>query len=333
MRFNMFKTLIVPVLIAVTLMISSCSSNNNQPGTGGPLFIGGVEGLTFQFVEGMPPSEIFDAGQFPFHVSLQIANEGEHDYAANTGYVRIKGFSPQQLGLGSVEDMKKLIDRDLHGKKRIGDEVFPGDTMQLSFENLVYTPDIPSGTQTITFYIESCYKYGNKAFATLCLRGNNFQPGVQEVCQVTGSKAVDNSAGPVQVVSLTESPIGQSDVQITLKIKNVGKGVVFSKDFPLQEQNCEDIPGNMLEKNKVYVALSLDGGEEIECPQLDQGSEGFIRLLPAQGGDEGSLYCVIHAPEGEGTFKEFLKINMTYAYKQEISKDVTVRDISGYNNN
>lgn len=320
------------VAILISILISGCKGGSHQQV--GNMFIGGDVGLAESFIEGLPPNEIFDAGQMPFSVGIQINNEGEFDFVANQGYVRLKGFSPQQLGLNDESDMKKLISQDLQGTKRIGDEIFPGGSTQVTFDNLRFMPDLQAGTDVRTFYIDSCYRYGSKAVAKLCLRGNNFQPGAQEICEVTGLKSVETSGAPVKVVSVSESPSGQSSVQVTLKIKNIGNGIVFSKDFDLQNNNCEDIYANYEFKNKVYVTVSTDGDEEISCPQLNGGTEGFITLIPTSPNapPEGSLYCTITA-QGTGTFEAYMYINLVYNYDQEITKDVTIRDISGSQNN
>ena len=61
------------VFAAILLLIVACEENATPATTGTP-YIGGKEGITMKFIDGMPPDYVFDKGGYGFGIGVQLDN-------------------------------------------------------------------------------------------------------------------------------------------------------------------------------------------------------------------------------------------------------------------
>ena len=59
-------------LIVVMFILSGCTGDQTTT-AGGTAFIGGTDAIEFDFLEGAPPAEVYDKGEFPFEISCYVA--------------------------------------------------------------------------------------------------------------------------------------------------------------------------------------------------------------------------------------------------------------------
>ena len=101
------------VFISALLLISSCG-NGEEPGADSSgAFVGGVNGISFSFVEGAPFNE-FAAGQ-DIPVKISLKNGGEYDLVSDSLEVRLWGLDMGAYGLSS--DYKK-VNSELRGLRK-----------------------------------------------------------------------------------------------------------------------------------------------------------------------------------------------------------------------
>jgi len=77
MGLSKYNGIFVLVIVAGLMFAASSCTQTNNSGTGNP-YVGGSSGLTFSFVPGSPPAQIYD-NQQQFSVDVRVNNNGEFD--------------------------------------------------------------------------------------------------------------------------------------------------------------------------------------------------------------------------------------------------------------
>src|SRR3989338_7938762 len=88
-------------LILFSILVISlygCGRGQSQP-TGAPTdaFIGGTDGIVFEFEKDAPPPEVTDGGVFTFKAILKFENKGEFKVPKGQVRVRLVGFNPSDF--------------------------------------------------------------------------------------------------------------------------------------------------------------------------------------------------------------------------------------------
>src|SRR3989338_8135849 len=97
-------------------------------------FVGGSTALAMSFLEGAPPEEIFDNGNFPFSIVIKLENLGEDDVNPEDGYIEILGINPVDFGLRGQEDLIQQLPVHVGGVvKNYEGTVLVGDTVVVEF--------------------------------------------------------------------------------------------------------------------------------------------------------------------------------------------------------
>ncbi|PIY60382.1 hypothetical protein COY95_02055, partial [Candidatus Woesearchaeota archaeon CG_4_10_14_0_8_um_filter_47_5] len=87
--------IIILTALAISMALGGCNPDGNKTTSSYRTpFLGGTTGLTLAFQEGYPPEEVYDNGNFPFDVTIQIKNEGEHTILPGEYEVTISGIDP-----------------------------------------------------------------------------------------------------------------------------------------------------------------------------------------------------------------------------------------------
>lgn len=317
----------VLTVIGMLIFMTACADDTGIGPKPTP-FVGGDKGLAMSFVEGAPPDSVVDNGQFPFQVVLKIENKGEHDVAADDGYVQIVGINPVDFGQ-TAADLKMDIPEDIRGASKGSEgDIILGDTIIMEFpKEFNYLPDIQGNFDGPRIRPELCYNYENTASAYICVKSDLLRDSeTEQICKIAGTKSTFNSGGPIHVTELKESALGTSKIQLTFKIAHVGD----SRDrFFKQDTEC-DYKVTNLNKNKVWVEVTSDiNGNKASCSGLEEpnadNSGGYITLYES---NPRTIVCTQDLTGVDGVFEDLFTIGLRYRYNQFIEKQILVKDIS-----
>lgn len=341
---KIIKKIIFTFIIISMLAMAACQGE--QPvGPTGPIFapyIGGTNGVTMQFAEGMPPTTpgaILDSGRSSFSLGVKLANQGEHDINPSSGdgflQLYLKGIKPEHFNL-KKEDMKIVLEDDLQGgKKNIDGSIIDGQFTILSFDELSYQPDI-QGDLPASFLIDMCYDYGTKSSTRICI-ADDVNKAITDtdskrICEISSNQKTMNSAGPVQVTELRQSPMGGSKISVVFSIARLGTGDVFKYQ---SDKDCDTSLSNTdKDKINVHVYLPEQSNAIVSCSGLDNNgngeAEGTIQVFKAT---PRTMTCSIEGEKGgDNIYMDTLFIDLEYRYSEQLTTSVTVKDIGSANN-
>jgi len=328
MKMN-FRMIFVLFAITATLLITGCPNPDTGPDLA-QTYIGGTVGLNAYLIEGMPPPMIHDSGTFPFGVGVALENQGEADVGPGTDnpyvMVRLEGINPEQFGT-TDSAVRKVLDMTVRGARRNFDgSMFPGEITTVSFEPLVYGPDIHGNTQ-FTIRADICYDYETYSTSTICIKDDVLE-NIQDtsICSLSGEKFPQNSGGPLQITSVVENPMAENKVQVNFVIEHVGIGEFFGRE---DGEICDFSVRNF---NKYYVDIEVeplsDSGMTITCSRFPGGgNQGRIKLYQ---GAPTTVSCTLERtrPSAGRVFQDLLNIRLRYRYGQFIETPIIIQDVT-----
>ncbi len=344
----MKKILIISIMVLLVLSLTACSTDNGPTGPFFDPFVGGAEGISMEFVEGMPPLQdgaILDNGKSQFSVGLKISNIGEQDINTEDSdgidflLLRLKGILPEQFGLVSADLTKdiRVLDIPLQAaKKNIDSSILPGQFATISFDGLTYLPDA-QGDLPKTFLVDVCYDYRTKSTTPICVASDVTSSitstSDKNICLINAAKITKNSGGPVQVTEFKQLPQGGSKISVIFTIGHVGTGLIYKFEGS-EEDPCDDSLTNV-ERNKVWLELSLPEQSQstINCMGDFSSSgemvEGEITLFE---GNPRTVTCTIEEQSTEDIiYEDLLEIDMSYRYASTDQITVNVKDLGSAN--
>ena len=268
-KYSIF--LLAFVFAASLLLLSAC--DNNQNDVGGP-FIGGIKGLSMQFIENAPPVEIMDSGLQPFSVGVRILNEGEADVKSNEAIVWIDGFSPTLFDT-TTEHLVKYLEIDLMRERMTAEDssITKGGSVTEFFPttgDLVYKHSV-AGSQEQTIRANLCYLYMTQATSSICFDSVLSRPAGEGICSLSGPKQVFSSSGPVSVTSLSQQPVGNDRIRIEFKVEQVGRTGKVIKPFldNFIEHTCMSSTQHDYFANEDIVFVRVDPAGSLESGSFD----------------------------------------------------------------
>lgn len=316
------------LLVSALLLFSACSSNN--PNSSGSPFIGGSKALELSLISGAPPKEIFDNKQGSFQVTVQVKNSGEADLDSNDGYIQLEGIAPQEYGVSSAE-FKQDIPAIKGARKTGSSTVINGNQALVTFGPLTYQRDINGNIASNKIIATACYNYMTKATSTVCIKQDGIDDPAKKnsVCTIESTKSVANSAGPVQVLSIKQIPLGDQKIQVQLEIGKVGTGT--NELFFKKGTDCEDKQTNF-DKYKVYVDVKPIVNElyRASCTgwQEGSGSSGYITLFD---GAARQLQCTFDTGNTDIDAQAAIDVELEYRYMQQVETSILIKDVSSGN--
>jgi len=310
--------------IMIIMSLSGCQTGETTGSSESTPFIGGTTGVLISFSEDAPPAEVFDGGDYPFDIDVKLKNVGEYTIPANRAGVTISGifsadFNNVNLAHAITEELTRTT-KDSEGN------ILEGSEYHAVFTDLNYIGQL-SGATSFIVRADACYEYGTTANAKICIREDLVSSSDDDVCQVTETKEVFNSGGPVQVTQLEESAVGAGRISFSIKIANMGNGKVYkSNNF-----GGTDLPTTQCEDERKYedkVFAIVDAGNTalntaLTCSGLadytgaDSNRKGFVTLYSG----ERTLRCNIDVASAgiTGDFEKVLKVDLRYDWEEDIS--------------
>ena len=298
------KKIILALLVVMTIMLMGCQKE--ETGKVNP-FVGGTTGVRMAFLADAPPAEVFDNGNFPFELVVELENVGETDVAKEDVEVTIKGIDPEEFGLSDTDFVLEPTG-DLMGASKDAAGLGDGGQTEVSIEELSYDGTIVGAAIERPIIASMCYEYATKAVADLCVVKDILKDN-SRVCTVGAVKEVFSSGAPIQVTSLTERAAGQNKLEFDFVIANQGS---VSKIYK-EGVSCE---GTRSVENKVKVEVA--GIEGITCQGTD--SEGYVNL---QDGTK-TIRCNVEI-DSATDYEKAITIDLTYAVSDDISTTLMVK--------
>lgn len=305
----------VVLLVSLSLMGSMGCDDTGEDNTGITTpFLEGTNGILLSFVTEAPPNEVYDSGNYPFDIVVQLTNDGEYDVPADKALVRIMGIDPADFGKG-VSELSLRPSEDLLGsyKEESTGNLIKGTTTTVEFTNFNYKGKI-AGNMQMPIYADICYTYGTKVISQLCIKKDPTDTS-SKICTVEEDKIVYSSRAPVQVETFHQALRSRNSVGFTFSIVKKGNGNVFTK-----ESTC-NTEGIMYE-NKVWVEVIVPEMSGLKCTGLTGGTDstGFVTLYDG----ERTISCTQPAPT-ENDYVKNIEINLVYDYREDINKVLLIK--------
>ena len=324
----MKKTLFAIFMIFSLFILSGCDDTNTGVGPSTTPFVGGTNALSLSFMEGAPPSEVFDNGDYTFGINIKIENLGEDDVETQDGYLEITGIDAQEFGLNGQSDLIIDIPYDIKGvNKNSEGTIFVSEPIIAEFGELNYEGD-SRGNFDYRIRATACYNYETEATTLACLKRDMLTNiDTKEVCSLNGDKEVYNSGGPIQVTKVTQTPVGSDKIQLTFEISHVGE---VNDRFYKLDTDCDDRATNQNKDLVYFEVLDTEGNSlgDAQCTGLKKGSqdsEGYIELF---SGAPRTVVCTFDTSNVEGIFEKKVNVKISYRYSQFIEKTIIVKDVS-----
>lgn len=308
------------LLVLAVFLLASCSSEtitSNQN-----TFLGGTTGLLVNFVEGEPPLEVTDGNATPFTVSIKLENRGETEIAADDILISLRGIDPISFSVTLDEIINQhptsmVLKNDLNPDNG---EKIDSPPVYFTFPMMNYQGSL-AGNDAFPFVVDVCYKYRTLATSKLCVKENTMDSTHNDVCTVSEKKSVQNSGAPIQIVSFDESSAGQDAVAFSVKIKDMGSGLLAQ-----QGTMCNDHAGT-----KNIVKLTVDTGiSGLTCGGLSNPSttgtaySGDIRMSTG----EVSVRCTQQLTLADKSDKVMIvDMFVDYDYQESKATSVLVKHI------
>ena len=319
------KKILVILAIIMMILVGGCKSDKDTGG-GSKAFVGGDTAIEMEFIDGAPPDEVYDNGQYPFSVAIKIENVGEEDIDVNQGYIKITGINPTDFGKSSV-DMTQDFPDDLDGvKKNVDGSTLSGGVGIAEFNDLNYEPDVAGDFEGPRIRAEACFDYKTRASSNICVKEDLLtNEGSESICELSEDKDVENSGGPIQVTSVTEQPMGSDKIHVSFVVDHVGD--VNDRFFKVSTE-CDDKPTNS-DRYKVFVDVTSDiNGVTAECSGLQDASSdkssGYITLFDKE---PRTVICSFDVSGASGEFEDLFTVELSYRYMQFIEKNILVKDV------
>lgn len=300
------KLLFLAVLI-VLVSGASCQTGSNKSTSAGP-FIGGFDGLQVNFIEDAPPSSgIFEKESFP--IEVELVNKGESQVGKGDAKIYLVGTLTG--GSFKLEKNSAASDIELFAVEQ-GSAGVAEDSTIVSLGNVIYQPSPPMTGPTYAFNAKAqvCYPYRTEVqLDNYCIPSDSRTPTGTEECTIdTNANLIqsgDNSAGPVQVTSLTETK-GAGYVKLRIDVNNQGTGEIT----PCGDKVALDDRDN--------VAVTLPQG--VECSELGNSNVGQVKLRDGHA----VLRCTKNVNNPGPAYEDRFTISLAYDYMQEVVKQVTI---------
>ncbi|MFH1408361.1 MAG: hypothetical protein ABIH34_00475 [Nanoarchaeota archaeon] len=305
---------LLPLLILIVLVAAGCPSNDNADTETSGAFIGGTRGLEIMFLSGAPPEQVFDE-DFSFDVSVHLKNLGEWPVPKEDVTVTILGVDPVDFGKTPADFTKNSPDDLEAAEKDPQGNIIEGTVTNVEFDNLQYAHDV-AGEVEFDFIAKTCYKYGTKVQAKICVLEDLVgRTGEEQFCDPNSDLAAENSGAPVHVTKAQESVMGNNKIALSLTLEQVGAGSIHEL-----ASGCDADRQN---QDKVLVRVFDPGIGTFDCSQLDVEGDtqvGYVKLYE----DERSVRCTIELDdENLNDYEKVLNVELEYDYKE--LRDTPVR--------
>lgn len=299
---NKIVFLISTLLVLVVLQSAGC--NQQTTTTTGGVWVGGSQGLAAEFEQFGTQNEIYEDEAFPLVVLLQ--NQGEFTLQPHEVDMKIRGISEADFsGIDFEKTNSDKIDK-------ISEYLPDGGYERINFGDAVYE-GLTGTYYDANVYLEYTYPYATSlSVSDVCFKEDLRD---ERVCDITGTKTADASAGPIQIGAVTEKPYGSGKIYLEIPIYNAGNGrskAYLGDDY----STIYDIVGFQVET------------AGMECNS--RGDPSIARMPRATAKDTGAadtyIICTSDTLEPDSLYTAPVKITLTYYYQDLAATRVRIKE-------
>ena len=264
------------LLVLAGLMFSASSCTQTKSSTGNP-YVGGSSGLSFSFVPGSPPPQVYDNGQ-TFSVGLHVKNNGE--FGVNVINFSIYGVSSAEFNHLVASYYKPHL--NLSGATKIqGGKTVDGLDQYITLtKDANYGIKLPSvGDQQMKLTVSACYPYETVATIQVCLK-KNYNDGRTTVCTPATTNSYYVSGAPVQITNVQESTAGQDRFYVDMTFESKSNGEIYS---PKAHQDCQSpsLSQDIYNKNQLWIKVDARGNaQKVSCSPLQTDFGNGVKVDP-----------------------------------------------------
>ena len=299
------------VLIAVSLMflIAGCSGAFSKGKTATIKtydFRKGTDGLVMEFIEGMPPSQLFIGTDFSTGVKMK--NNGAYDITDRAALtISVPDESAFEFKEGSGTTFT-LNGKSLYIKEGEEDIVmFPMRAMCFpGYEEKIVT------NYTRKIKASACYYYETVADADVCIDTQKFKRRTDEKleCKMQDVTLSGGQGGPVGVVSISPNIIPQSETEVTVQL-----GISINKLKDVDHIIYHPEKGCVIDGQNIVLIEAEMGGQPLQC----EPSEIKLTAKTAVG-----TICRRVMDPSIGAFTTPIVVKMRYYVQQNVLREITV---------
>lgn len=308
----MDKIRIIAIIISIFLLVgaTSCQMGGTKTNGGVSETYTGSDGLILNFIDGMPPQNIWK--DVEFDVGLDVQNKGLVD--VDKGKVCFNSMSEKVF---SKPDGCKDIGEPLRGRLDFPD----GEIRSYIWEGY----DLKESYKEDSEYpltAKVCYIAETRANPIICVKSMSYETkSVCEAGEITLENANNGQGAPVAVSSVYEDVIPKKgegvELRFTITVTNLGGGEILDLDKLDSNENCNF---GRLDKNKIKIEAALTGYDLLDC--------GKSEINLGVDAAEGTIMCktkeAIAVEEGE-SYPLPLNIKLNYGYLSSISSKFTIK--------
>ncbi|MCK4589255.1 MAG: hypothetical protein KAT77_02345 [Nanoarchaeota archaeon] len=219
----------------------------------------GISGLEIGSVEGLPPSELYEGGNFKIAAKLQ--NKGGYDLQRGT--IEIAGFDRRYIVLN--QEPKRDLP-PIAGKSITGTE---GGFYIEEFDGQVLRRLDKAREYEANYYLVATYDYRSEAKTDVCINTNLYSDLrlSEDSCKPEESISLGGQGAPISITKVEEVIVPEGDrtrIVFRLYLKNKGDGVLTSpitiEEVKLSNQrlSCEQSFLELEEEDNVVVCVAYE---------------------------------------------------------------------------
>jgi len=311
------RKIILTVSILLLLFSFGCSQKTGETNVD---YRKGTEGIVMNFMEDMPPTQMYD--NMPIELVVELRNKGAYPQPNPVTGWAINVINPNTKGVGTlylsgfenklITGMPKQIHiPELEGKNPYNLE---GGFNTVSFRgNIINFDSRDIDNYNANFLVTSCYNYETLASETVCIDPEPYSTKQKtRVCTIPPSYSLSGGQGAPVAVTKVEEIVLSNKIQFKIYIKNLGNGKVIDKN----RLNI-DCPYSLDYTNldKVYVS------GKVSSYSLSCRPNNPIMLINGVG----SVICTIPKPAmSKSAYTTPLQIKLEYGYTSSIQRGVEI---------
>jgi hypothetical protein len=308
-------TICFSLLLLAMLLIAGCKIGGFFRGRSEGIetydFQKGSDGVAMQFIEGMPPQQLFVGTEFS--TGIKLKNMGSYDIEDKAELkITVPDVSAFKFKEGNTKSFL-LRGKSLYVKE--GEEdllIFP--MKALCFPGFDGTTASVRTNYTKKIKATACYYYETAANADLCIDTRKYlrQEHEKPECQMGGLRLSGGQGGPVGVTTISPTIIPKSEKEMTVQL-SISISKLKGLDHTIYNP---DNPCDVKQKGQNEVAIEVEmGGKPLQCTPAQ------VKLKAKEA---VSTVCKRSIDPNLGAFLSPVVVKMKYYVEQSMLKDIKV---------
>ena len=338
------------MLVLLMIFISGCGQTQKQV----PNYYTGFAGITMDFAQTMPPSEVYEGTKNHPNVipiALEIANVGAYS-VTNNSKIHLKIWHdgrPFLSGLGNYVGTNNIYDANLQLRGRSTD--WPnGENEYLALGRILNIGSLSSllkksNKQDVDVFATACYPYQTTLTQSICIDADIHHTQNNPVCR--NQPVYTLGAGQGAPIAITK--IKSVMVPFTGTTKQTDLTILdFSGDKPVKRKITSENSQGVQPSFNIYIENKGKGHADVKLKRDDKDAcdseKGFlgvdkVKVSAAIAGVplvcnpeilelQQNAYTTCYFKKGyiiNSNYENLLNINVTYDYKDTITKKMTIK--------